>query len=244
MAILADAITPLTHFFHRETLIPNLVLFTVIILTEAYLLKRIIKPIPFTKHLLFSFIINLGSSIAGSLVLLTKDSFAPLSYMSCGALVFLFALTLIVEYPIIAYLYKNKLPQRRFITVDFKINIVSYALSFVVGLVIIFGTISHLSRLDKKIMREWTHSEIIREESGTIFTVRRNENKKGYCLQSYELQTQTWVKTPVNIPDRSKWDISIDGNLIAFSDAGAVIQRLSEPDSVSFCFDVILITPI
>jgi hypothetical protein len=66
--------------------------------------------------------------------------------------------------------------------------------------------------LDNKRLAEWSHKEILKQESGRIYTVNRIKQSDKYELRNYDLTTQKWqsmtnFNTNGSIPV-SSWDVS------------------------------------
>ena len=147
----ADGVSPLINFFSEETYKSATIVLVCIILLESFILWRSIKAISYVKHLLFSTIINIISSAAGSLLILAsgKDKFY---FWDTTPLVLpLFFITLIVEFPSIKLLYKDAITWKRSIWIDLKINILSYLLVFAIQLSLLYGFLYFANYKDKQI---------------------------------------------------------------------------------------------
>jgi len=129
---LADGVSPILNLFHRDTWFPATLITILIILVESSLLRLRIKEVRYLDTLWRCFILNLVSSVAGSVILvgLGRDSFFVWDGMSL--LLPLFIITLVTEIPMLRLLCR-KLPLswERACALGLGINIASYAVVFV-----------------------------------------------------------------------------------------------------------------
>lgn len=204
----ANAIVPALQFFSPFLCIPSLILLIVITIVEAALLKLFIRPIKFCRHLFYSTIINIVSSIAGSFLGFINYSFAFSDFYWNSLVITLllpFIVTYITEYPVILWLYGKYISIKKAALITFTINIVSYIV-FLVLLTPVFliGIMKMSEYLDNKRLMEWSHSEIMQQESGTIYSLIKQQkdgeiydfnglgHKKNYELRSYDLAQKKW----------------------------------------------------
>ena len=128
----ADAINPILNLFTPATFIPALILTVLIIIVEGLLLWRWTRPISLCLSLWRATIINLISSIAGSIVVWLFFQEQIMLWGLMDIYVSMFLLTLITEIPTLKYLYRNKgLKWKRTIKISFGLNLISYLLIFI-----------------------------------------------------------------------------------------------------------------
>ena len=216
----ADGVSPLINFFSEETYKSATIVLLCIILFESFILWRSIKTASYVKHLLFSTIINVISSAAGSLLILASGR-NKFYFWDTTPLVFpLFLITLIVEFPSIKLLYKDAITWKRSIWINFKINMFSYLLVFVIQLSLLYGFLYFANCKDKQIAKKWTHSEILKQEKGFIYTISKGDN---YYLKRYNIKENKWE----NMKKRYIWPLtwSVSKNTLAAIVSTSIFER-------------------
>ena len=174
----ADAISPLINLFTPETAVPTSIITTVIILVEAILLRRWVKTVPFKTSLLQSLLMNLASSAAGSVIILLffKEKMALDMF---GLFIPMFILTLIVETPILRYLYRHdEVEWPRAMKLSFSLNLVSYCIVFVLQFGFIFAWLGYAGFEDKKTPKESNDLSLLKGETGKIVFTKDTESNK------------------------------------------------------------------
>lgn len=194
--VFADAIVPVFQFFTPVLFVPSLILLVLIILVEAVLLKLLIKPIRFQTHLLYSTIINTVSSIAGSFLGFINYSFVLSEFYWSSLFITLslpFIVTFASEYPVILLLYKKTISAKKAVWINLKINVASYFVFIIlVSPVFLTGVMKISEYKDNKRLLEWSHSEILQNESGKIYTLNKYKQRKQYEFRNYDLMTKKW----------------------------------------------------
>ena len=216
----ADGIVPLTNLFSKETFVGSSIVLVIIFFLEAFLLKRSIKEISFKKHLLFSVIINILSSGAGSLLMLVSGLGRFYLLFSPLVIVALFIITLITEFFPIKFLYRKFISLKRVFIIYFKINTISYVSIFALQFIFIMGFLSFSGLADKDIEKKWTHKEILNGEIGYIYTTEYASEDSAdrygtrlHNIKRYNVKMQKWEKIGSQVFQAWPWDIS--GNTLA-----------------------------
>lgn len=209
----ANAIVPVLFFYSSFLLIPSLILFVLIVLIESALLKLSIRKVKFSKHLLFSFLFNLMSSLIGSLLGFINYSIVLSDIYWSSFLVTLgvpLIVTLLAEYPAIRYLYRTHLSAKKCLYTVVKINIISYvAFCFLMTPLYLTGISKRAEYLDQKRLDEWSHDELLKGEYGSIYKI--NLVDKHHTIYCYSLKEKTWeevYKVDKRECDVGIWDIS------------------------------------
>ena len=190
----ADAISPLINVFTPGRAIPSAILTIFIILVEAFLLRKWIRTVPFKLNLWRSTIINIASSAAGSVAVLTfaKDRmFWDLS----GFFLPMFFLTLATETPLLGYLYRrDNVDWIRAAKLSFGINVVSYSLVFVSQIGLVFAFAAYGDFIDKREIKTWTENSLLDGESGFIYAVSniRTDKINKSILKRYDVSKKAW----------------------------------------------------
>jgi len=212
---LADGVSPVLNLFHKDTWLPATLVTVLIILVESALLRWRIKEIRYLDTLWRCVVLNLVSSIAGSVILvgLGRGSYFMWDTMS---LVFpLFVITLATEIPMLRLLYK-KLPLSwgRACALGFGINIASYAVVFVAEIALFMGFLSFAGRSDAKELTQWVHPELLAQSSGQIYATETPPGGS-HRLRVLDTKTKSW-RSLTNCPslDPTKWDV--EGRTCAF----------------------------
>jgi hypothetical protein len=218
---MANAIVPVFHFFNSFLVIPSLLLLLIIVLLEAVLLKLLIRPVRFLKHLWFSLVINVISSVAGSLLGLMHFSDILLDIYWSSLPITLgvpFAITVLTEYPAIRRLYKSQISRKKAIIAVIEINVISYVIfCFLITPFYLTGIMERSRLLDQQRLDEWNHTDILDGESGGIYKVVSRDQHD--ILNRYDLRSNTWqevYRTDVRECDIDVWDIS--NKYFVFSD--------------------------
>lgn len=205
---LADGISPILNLFHKDTWQPAALVTVVIILVESGLLRWRVKQVSYLGTFWRSAVLNLASSIAGSVLLvgLGRDSFFVWDTM---ALVLpLFIITLITEIPLLRLLYKGvPLGWRRASALGVGINAASYVAVFVVEIAVILGALSIAGRVDEKEQSSWVHPELLAQSTGQIYATETSAGGS-HRLRVLDTRTAQWLSL-TNCPslDPNKWDV-------------------------------------
>jgi hypothetical protein len=190
----ADAISPLINVFTPGRAIPSSILTILIILVEAFLLHKWIKTVPFKLNLWRSTIMNIASSAAGSVAVLTvaRDR---LFWDLSGFFFPMFLLTLAIETPLLWFLYRrDSIAWPRAAKLSFGINVISYAFVFISQIALIFIFAGYGSFIDNHAMSKWADRTLLKGEDGYIYAsddVRTDNNYKT-ILKRYDISTNTW----------------------------------------------------
>ncbi len=190
----ADAINPLINLFTPDTAVPASILTIFIILIEAILLRKWIKPVSFRISLWRSVIINFASSAAGSIVVLLffRDK---LFWGMSGLFVPMFILTLITETPLLKVLYRSDgLSWLRTAKISFGINLISYLFVFISQFGLIFAYFGYASVADKQTIKKWTDISLLNKESGYIYTTEYMSSDKysRNIIKRYDVEAKKW----------------------------------------------------
>lgn len=206
-AALANGVSPVLNFFHKETWLPASVVTLVIILLESGLLRWRIQSLRFTGALWRSAVLNVASSVTGSvlLVMFSRDSFFMWDTMSL--VVPLFLITLITEIPLLRVLFKAAhLSWKRAVFLGCGINISSYAAVFIIETGVLFGWLFYAGHLDKKELKQWNNPDLSGQASGLIYATESAGSQ--HILRVCNPRDAQW--TPLtNCPslDPRKWDV-------------------------------------
>lgn len=135
----ADAIAPMTNLFTSDTAPSAAIVLVIIIFVEAYFLRRLVKTVSYKTSLWRSTLINLLSSAVGSFAYFVDYASKPdYNFMPTDfkILIPLFLLTLIVETPLLVFLYRKEVSGWWRITmISVKINLASYLSIFLLEIV-------------------------------------------------------------------------------------------------------------
>lgn len=211
----ANGVSPVLNLFHRDSWLPATVVTIVIILAESLILRWRIKTVRFHASLWRSVLFNAASSTAGSVILvgLGRDSFFMSDSLSL--VIPLFIITLIVEIPLLHWLYRDTLLDwQRASVLGFGINATSYAAVFICEILFLIGWLGYADRLDERERTEWRNPYLLTNSSGFIYAT---ESKAGdHGLRRFDFSDARWVSL-TNCPslDPNKWDIQ--GRICAFS---------------------------
>jgi len=212
--VFADGVSPILNFFHKDTWLPASIVTLVIILLESGLLRWRIKNIRFTGTLWRSLLLNVASSLTGSVLLIafSRNSFFMWDTMSL--VLPLFLITLLTEIPLLYVLFKTvSLSWKRAAILGFGINAASYVAVFILEIGLLFGFFSYAGHLDKQELAEWNNPSLLKQVSGLIYATETVGSQHG--LRVYDPQNAQWT-TLTNCPslDPNKWDV--EGDICAF----------------------------
>jgi hypothetical protein len=224
---MANAIVPVFHYFNSFLVIPSLLLLLIVVLLEAVLLKLIIRPVRFLKHLCFSLVINVISSVAGSLLGLMHFSFTLWDLYWSSLPITLgvpFIITVLAEYPAIRRLYQSQLSRQKAIAAVIEINVISYAVfCFLITPFYLSGIMERSRLLDQQRLDEWNHTDLLDGESGGIYKVVSRDPHD--ILNRYDLHLKTWqevYRTDKRESGINAWDISNAYFVFSDSQSGQV----------------------
>ena len=213
--VMADGVSPVLNLFHKDTWLPATLVTILIVLVESALLRLRIKEIRYLDTLWRCIVLNLVSSITGSVILvgLGRDSYFMWDTMS---LVFpLFLVTVVTEIPMLRLLYR-KLPLswERACTLGIGINIASYAVVFVAEIGLLLGFLSFAGRSDEKDRTQWVHPELLAQSVGKIYATEEVSGGS-HRLRVLDTTTKSW-RSLTNCPslDPNQWDV--EGRTCAF----------------------------
>ena len=132
----------------------------------------------------------------------------------------MFLLTLFTETPALKYLYrKDGFNWKRAIKVSFGLNLTSYLFIFFLQFALIFAYFWYADLLDKKALKNWNDTALIKGETGYIYAVEHipSGNYTRYVLKRYDVEKGKWERIdsePLDrIIDPVGWDAR--GNLFA-----------------------------
>ena len=212
---LADGVSPVLNLFHKDTWLPATLVTVVIILVESALLRSRIKEVRYLDTLWRCAVLNLASSVAGSVILvgLGRDSF--FIWHGMALVIPLFIITLITEVPLLRLLYRRlPLSWERACTLGLCINVASYAAVFVVEIVFFIGFITFAGHFDEKELSKWVHPELLTQSVGQIYATE-TVGGGSHRLRVLDTRTRSW-RSLTNCPslDPNKWDV--EGRTCAF----------------------------
>lgn len=190
----ADAINPIFNLFTPDTIVPASILTALIILVEALLLWKWIKPVSFRLSLLRATLINIVSSAAGSIIawLFFKEQ---MIWGMMGLYIPMFLLTLATETPTLKYLYRLEgFNWVRSIKVSLGINIISYLFVFIAQFGLIFGYLGYANFADKQTLKKWNETSLLEGETGFIYTVKYvpTEKHSKYVFKRFDVENKKW----------------------------------------------------
>jgi len=206
-AALADGVSPILNFFHKDTWFPASIVTLVIILVEGGLIRWRVGQTSWARSLWVSLVINLASSSVGSILLLAFGRGSFFMWDTMSMVLPLFLITLATEIPLLHTLLKQiPISWRRASVLGIGINLVSYAVVFAIEIGLLFAWLSYAGHQDRKELAEWQNPRLLGQMTGVIYAT---ESKGGtHKLRSYDIRTQKWVSIS-NSPsfDPNKWDI-------------------------------------
>ena len=208
---LANGVVPLlTAFTHPESALLTLGLTIGIILFEAWLLKRLFQEGTYLRWLRVSTIINVASSLAGSLYLwMFKDSWQLMS-LGFSAVFELFLLTVVVEGALLCRLIaKDKSDIKTTILRGAGLNFASYAGLFVLPIGFALALIGWGSHTDKQRLAQWQDKSVLEGASGYIYAIGRGTNSGGRGLKRFDVAAQRWESLVAKSPEFNplSWDV-------------------------------------
>lgn len=209
---LANGVVPLLTAFTRPETAPLTLGLTVgIILFEAWLLNRMFKEGTFCQWLRVSAIINVASSLAGSLYLwMFKDAWQLMS-LGFSTVFELFLLTVVVECALLCrFAVSDKSNTAKVILRGAGVNFASYTGLFVlqVGFVLaLFGWGSHS---DNQRLAQWQDKSVLEGASGYIYAIGRGDSYGGKGLKRFDVTKQSWESLAKLVPDLNVfiWDVA------------------------------------
>lgn len=210
----ANGVVPLLTTFTRPETAPLTLGLTVgIILFEAWLLKRLFKEGTFLRWLRVSAIVNVASSLAGSLYLwMFKDSWQLMS-LGFGTVFQLFLLTVVVEGALLCRVVGPDKPDvATTILRGAGLNFASYTGLFVLQIGFVFALFGWGSHSDKQRLAQWQEKSALEGASGYIYAIGRGTNYGGKGLKRFDVATQRWESLAKLTPDLNvfTWDVAAE----------------------------------
>lgn len=207
----ANGVVPLLTAFTRPETAPLTFGLTVgIILFEAWLLRRLFQEGTYVRWLRVSAIINVASSLAGSVYLwMFKDSWQLMS-LGFGTVFQLFLLTAVVEGALLCLLVdQSKSDVATTILRGAGLNFASYAGLFVLQIGFVFALIGWGSHTDKQRLAQWQDKSVLEGTSGYIYAIGRGTNSGGRGLKRYDVAAQRWESLVAKSPEFNplSWDV-------------------------------------
>ncbi len=214
----ADAVVPLVYFFHKDTWLAASIYMLILILLESGILRLKVHRLRYLPVLWRTALVNLASSIAGSLLLLV---FSSQHLFIDAAVPILFFLTLAVEIPILYVLFRTEAWSRaRTLFFGGLINVASYIAVIVLQIGLSFVWSSYAKSLDAQELKEWNNPGLLQKATGRIYGTAgidgtdRFRFAKG--LLEYDVKKAQWKELPESPSLNVKvWDV--EGGLIAFA---------------------------
>ena len=233
----ANGVVPLVTAFTRPETAPlTLGLTVVIICFEAWLLKRLFKEGTYLRWLRVSAIINVASSLAGSLYLwMFKDSW-QLMALGFSAIFELFVVTVVVEGALLCRIVaKDKSDTRMTVLRGVGLNFTSYAGLFMLQIGFVLALVGWGSRTDKQRLETWQDKSVLEGVSGYIYAIGRGTNAGGRGLKRFEVATQRWESLVSKSPEFNPLSWDVVGNTFACfpgisHHGGSEIRILRLPD--------------
>lgn len=207
----ANGVVPLlTAFTRPETALLTLGLTAGIILFEAWLLRRLFREGTYVRWLRVSAIINVASSLAGSVYLwMFKDAWQLMS-LGFSAVFELFLLTVVVEGALLCrFAGSDKSNTATTALRGVGLNFISYAGLFVLQIGIVFALIGWGSHTDKQRLAQWQDKSVLEGASGYIYAIGRGTNSGGRGLKRFDVAAQRWESLVAKSPEFNplSWDV-------------------------------------
>jgi len=203
----ANAIAPFIPIFSSATYVMAAIVLVFIILFEAFIIKLFDRKRSFIKCMQVSSIINISSSIAGSLFVLVIRGDIQMWYLRDVTLP-AFIITLMVEGPLLYALFKGRISSGRTVMIDMVMNIASYALLLIVLPILFVMTLSFWGGIDNKNkLRDWSDEQVFTNEQGYIYTIKHKESNP-YTIERYDVQNKEWKAVDVICNGITPFDVS------------------------------------
>lgn len=182
------------------------------IFLEATFLKLFIRKVKWFKHLLYSVIINLISSIPGALLIITTQHL-------CGPVLPLISLGFIFQLLLIPAIYRKHIKWYKGLGVAVVVNIGSY-----IGIMIISALLScivsscYYYSQKHRAYSEKSSKAVLKDEIGSIYTVQQF-GRCDYFLKVYDVNDSKWRVAARDNDDivfyyQEGWDIT--NNYLAY----------------------------
>ena len=211
----ADGVSPILNLFHADTWRPATIVTAVIILIESLLLRWWLRPITYGRALKLSFLVNVASSCAGSVLLLLFNRTSYFMRDAFSLVVPLFAITLATEIPLLRLLSKtHSVSWKRILPVGLGLNVASYFAVFTLEIGLFAAFLSQAGARDARDLAAWNNPRLLDEFSGALYGTASIPRHR---LRIFDPQAQTWNDL-TNGPaiDPRKWDV--ESNRCAFVD--------------------------
>lgn len=157
----------------------------IMIFLEATFLKLFIRKVKWLKHLLYSVIINLISSIPGAWLTITTQHL-------CGPVLPLFFLGFIFQLLLISAIYRKHIKWYKGLGVAVVVNICSYIGIFIIS-ALLSGIVSSCYYYSQKhkAYSEKSSAAVLKDEIGSIYTVQK-VGQCEYYLKVYDVNESKW----------------------------------------------------
>lgn len=221
---LANGISPILNLFHPDRSGAASIVTVVIILVESVLLRWRIPQTRYAVALWRSGLLNLASSIAGSILLLALSRDFYFMGDSMGLVLPLFLITLAIEIPLLHYLYRREfLSWARAGWLIAGVNFLSYGVVFVLEIGLLLGGFVVADKLDQRELANWKEPELLKQVTGRIYATEKSQ--EGHRLRMFMPERGDWLSL-ANCPslDPFKWDVQ--KNLCAYISWPPVSRRL------------------
>lgn len=210
----ADSIVPILNFFHGDTWLPASIGLLVIVLLESFVLHRRIKTMSFGVVLWKSLVLNVVSSLTGSVLLLVLFLDSYFIWDSIFLVLPLFLITLAAEIPMLQFLFRDiPLSWERATKLGLWLNVVSYVCVFILQIGLLIGWLSYTGHLDKRELALWNNPNLLNQASGRLYVTEAIG--LSHRLQVYDWEQQKWARITSSPPvDPNIWDV--EGDAVAF----------------------------
>lgn len=208
---LADAVSPVLNFFHKDTWLPATIVTLVIVVIESVLIRRLLEQVTYLGALRVSLVLNLASSLAGTGLLLAFSRESYFLWHTMSLVLPLFLITLLTEIPLLRFLFRHiPLDWDGALRLGFRINLASYAAVFVLEIGLLLGWFYWAGYLDQKDRANWNHPELLGRASGLVYVMGA---KHGF--RTFDPREGRWHSL-TNCPsiDPTAWDV--EGRFCAF----------------------------
>ena len=205
----ADGVSPVLNLFHSGTWLPAAAVTAAIVLVESLLLRWWLRPTTYWRALKWSFLLNVASSCAGSVLLLLFGRDSYFVWDAFSFVVPLFLVTLATEIPLLRALSKaHAVSWKRILSAGLGMNVASYAAVFALEIGLFAAFLSRAGARDARDLAAWQNPRLLEKFSGALYGTAAGP---GRHLRVFDPQTQIWTDL-TNGPaiDPQKWDAEND----------------------------------